>query len=109
MVKPAENSMRKLINQLNYKDKYNRTHTISSVIEPVQKTSQPKQPSKTVKLAVNAKMRVLRDFHIVNKSNEDKYRTILTNALDGVAPEDRELVLDRLARPWIQSKINSWK
>ena len=94
-----------------YKDRYNRTHTVSSIIDAVPgKTEQTiRPPHKSVKIAVDAKMRVLRDFKIVNSKNEDEYRAILTNALDGVAPEDRELVLDRLARPWIQEKINSWK
>jgi hypothetical protein len=65
----------------------------------------PQKPS--VKEAVDAKMKVLREFYIVDKTNEFEIRTMLHGAIQAQPNKDYELVLDRVAHKLIEEKLNS--
>lgn len=65
----------------------------------------PRKPS--VKEAINAKMKVLREFYIVDKDNEDEIRNQLEAAIKAHPDEDYERVLDRVAHTMIERKLDS--
>ena len=63
----------------------------------------PDKPS--VKQAINAKMKVLREFCVVDKKNEDSIRKYLQAAVDANPNHDYEHVLDRAAQVLIKQKL----
>lgn len=67
-------------------------------------TFTPRRPS--VKQAINQKMRVLREFCVVDKDNEDSIRTYLKAAVDANLKYDYEHVLDRAAQVLIKQKLD---
>lgn len=61
-------------------------------------------PTPNVKTAVNAKMRVLRDFYVVDDDNESQIRGELEAAVRESKSLDYNRVLDRVARDLINAK-----
>ena len=59
----------------------------------------------SVKEAINAKMKVLREFCIVDRTNENEIRKQLQDAIDAHPEKDYELVLDTVARTLINRKF----
>lgn len=60
---------------------------------------------KTPKTIINNKIRVLKDFYVVDETNEDKLRKKMEQALKDHPNEDPEVVLDHFAHPLIQEKL----
>lgn len=63
---------------------------------------------KTTKTIINQKMRVLKDFYVVDDDNEDYIRKQMERALKDHPNEDPEVVLDHFAHPLIQSKLREF-
>ena len=61
----------------------------------------------SVKRAVDEKMRVLREFCVVNDKNAEQIRQKLLNAIVSESDHDYEMVLDRHARKLIAEKLNT--
>lgn len=59
----------------------------------------------TVKEAIAAKMKVLREFCIMNDRNKDQIQKMLQDAIDAQPDKDYELVLDRVAHTLISQKL----
>ena len=59
----------------------------------------------TVKNAINEKMKVLREFCIVDKKNEAEVRAKLEAAIEAEPNSDYEMVLDRVAHKMIAEKL----
>lgn len=57
-----------------------------------------------VKTAINAKMRVLSDFHVVDDENESQVRSGLEAAVRDSKSLDYNRVLDRVARDLIDAR-----
>ena len=55
--------------------------------------------------AIREKLIVLRDFYIVDDSNESEYRSILQKAVDASPNGDVYMVLDRAARKLIDGRL----
>lgn len=64
---------------------------------------QPTKPTKTQ--AINEKMKVLREFYIVNDTNEDTIKQKLTDAVNAHSDKDYERILDQIARTMISEKL----
>jgi hypothetical protein len=60
----------------------------------------------TVKEAINAKMKVLREFYVVDESNDREIRAELKAAVDAHPGRDYELVLDQVAHRMIAEKLS---
>lgn len=56
--------------------------------------------------AVDAKMKVLEEFYIVDKMNYDEIKSQLLEAIKSQPGKDYELVLDRVAHTLIAAKLN---
>ena len=74
-----------------------------NVIEHVGGYYTPDKPS--VKEAINAKMKVLREFYVVDDSNEREIRGELKAAVNAHPGRDYELVLDQVAHTMIMEKL----
>lgn len=61
----------------------------------------------TVDEAVKAKMKVLREFYIVDKSNEHLVEQYLRDHINAHPDKDFEAILDRVAHELIAAKLNS--
>lgn len=59
----------------------------------------------TPKMAIEAKMKVLREFYVVDSSNEREIRGKLQAAINANPEKDYELVLDRVAHSMIEKKL----
>ena len=59
----------------------------------------------TPERSVETKLRVLKDFHIVNRTNEEEYRKVLLLALRDDPKTQHDIVLDRVAKKLIAEKI----
>lgn len=57
---------------------------------------------------INAKMKILSDFKICNRHDEDM-RKRLIQAIESKPDQDPRHVLDYYCRPMIHVKVNSWK
>ena len=60
-----------------------------------------------VKMAVESKLRVLRDFYVVDIHNEERIRRQLFKAVEDEPNKDFNTVLDRVAKQLITEKLNS--
>lgn len=67
---------------------------------------QVKEQRHTVKQAIAAKMRVLRDFYIVDDNNESKIKQQLVDAINNTPNKDYEIILDQVAHKLIADKLN---
>ena len=63
--------------------------------------------SVSVKQVIEEKMRVLHDFGICDRYDENM-RAKLKHAIDERPNDDPRTVLDYFCRPMIQDKVNSW-
>ena len=59
----------------------------------------------TVKQAVAEKMKVLREFYIVDKTNESEIKSELMAAIKARPDADYEVVLDQVAHRLISEKL----
>lgn len=59
----------------------------------------------TPKQAVNEKLRVLRDFYIVDDTNKKEYKKLLLDEVAKYPHRDPEIVLDQLASILIMKKL----
>lgn len=60
-----------------------------------------KPVTRTVDYIINEKIKVLREFHIVNTMNEDSIRNMLFIAIRDRPDSDPDVVADRIARSLI--------
>ena len=60
-----------------------------------------------VERAIDEKMKVLEEFYIVNDHNEKTIRDRLTAAVKAEPDKDYDVVLDRVAKKFIEEKFNS--
>ena len=60
----------------------------------------------SLKQAVSSKMRVLRDFYIVDDKNKNEYKKILLNAVAKYPNRDYEIVLDQTAAKIISERFD---
>lgn len=60
----------------------------------------------TPKQAVNEKMRVLREFYVIDNKNADEVKAMLEGAIRESPNRDYEIVLDQVARKLISNKLN---
>lgn len=60
---------------------------------------------RTVDRAINDKMRVLKDFCVVNHTNEEEIRKMLVLAVRDDLNTHYDIVLDRVAKRLISEKI----
>lgn len=60
----------------------------------------------TPKQAINRKMKILREFCIVNDNNADEMRAVLEAAILSAPGRDYEIVLDQVTRKIIFNKLN---
>lgn len=60
----------------------------------------------TIKQAINEKMRVLREFYVVDERNDTNVRQLLETAVVSSPHRDYEIVLDHVARRLIFEKLN---
>lgn len=60
----------------------------------------------TLKQAVNNKLKVLRDFYIVDDRNKKKYKGILLDAVAKYPDRDYEIVLDQAAAKILNQHFN---
>ena len=58
-----------------------------------------------VRVLLKEKMKVLKEFYIVNDGNEDEIRAYLEKALADNPKGDPRLTLDRAAAPLIRAKL----
>lgn len=63
------------------------------------------ETTRTRDRAIDEKLRVLRDFCIVNRDNEEEYRKVLLNAILKEPDTHFDIVLDRVARKMIGEKM----
>lgn len=75
-----------------------------SVFEYIQ-TYTPRKP--TVKQAINAKIKVLKELCVVDNKNADTIRKQLQRAIDAHPNMDYEHVLDQVAHTLIAKKLNT--
>ena len=61
----------------------------------------------TVDEAVKAKMKVLREFYVVDETNENLVEQYLRDHISASHGKDYEAVLDRVAHKLISEKLNS--
>ncbi len=61
----------------------------------------------TVKQAINAKMKVLREFGVVNKENARDIKRRLQREVDAHPNRDYEVVLDQVAQPMIMEYLDN--
>ena len=61
-------------------------------------------PTPSLKTAINSKIRVLRDFYVVDDDNESRIRGELENAVRESRSLDYNRALDRKARDLINAK-----
>lgn len=59
----------------------------------------------TFKQALKNKIRVLRDFYIVDDDNEEEYRNLLIDAVAKYPGRDYELILDKTATAIIMNRL----
>ena len=69
------------------------------------KLGDPRKPS--VKQAIASKMKVLREFYIVDSSNAKEIQLYLYAEVNAHPGRDYELVLDSAAKKLIEKKLNS--
>lgn len=62
---------------------------------------------RTLKQAVTEKMKVLREFYIVDKDNEQKIEQQLISAVNAEPGTHFDIVLDRVAHTLIEQKLDS--
>lgn len=62
-------------------------------------------PQRDAKQAIEEKIRVLKDFYIVDKSNEEPVRAQMQAELDKRPEVDFDIVLDRFAKKLIGKKL----
>ena len=55
--------------------------------------------------AVREKLKVLRDFYIVDDNNVDEYRAALEKAIDESPSNNIDAILDRTARKMIDERL----
>ena len=60
----------------------------------------------TPKQAINRKMRILREFCVVNDNNADEVRAMLESSILSTPGRDYEIVLDQVTRKLIFNKLN---
>ena len=60
----------------------------------------------TLKEAVKAKLRVLRDFYIVDSSNKNEYKQILLDEVAKYPNRDYEIVLDQIGNKLIMDRLS---
>ena len=60
----------------------------------------------TPKQAINRKMRILREFCVVNDNNADEVRAMLESSILSTPGRDYEIVLDQVTRKIIFNKLN---
>ena len=63
------------------------------------------EPRRTVEYAIEEKMRVLKDFYVVDRHNEDAIYKRLKKAVDDEPNTDFDIILDRVAKTLIASKF----
>ena len=81
-----------------------RVRSIQSIEQPESRDG--KHPStRTVKKAIDEKMKVLKEFCVVDIRNEDKIREKLEKAVAGKPEMDFDMVLDRVAKRMINEKL----
>ena len=56
--------------------------------------------------AIKEKMKVLREFYVVDKDNEKEIKQQLIDAVDAEPEKDFDIVLDRVAHTLIERKLN---
>lgn len=64
-----------------------------------------KSVTRTVDHIINEKIKVLREFHIVNTMNEDSIRNMLFIAVRDRPDSDPDAVVDRIAKSLIATKL----
>ena len=62
-------------------------------------------PLRGVKEAINEKIRVLKDFYIVDKTNEDEIRNQMQAEIERRSDVDYDRVLDSFAKKLIDKKL----
>lgn len=65
-----------------------------------------KEVKPSLKQAIDIKMKVLREFHVVDKNNEAAIRKELKDAVDANPKRDYEIVLDQVAHKLIMARLN---
>lgn len=60
----------------------------------------------SIKQAVNSKLKVLRDFYIVDDKNKTEYRQMLLDAVAKYPDRDYEIVLDQAAAKILNRHFN---
>jgi hypothetical protein len=69
--------------------------------------SQHVPAKRTLNQAIQEKMKVLKEFYVVNGDNEDKIKQRLINAVNAEPTKDFDIVLDRVAQTLIKEKLDS--
>lgn len=64
---------------------------------------------RTLDQAIREKMKVLKEFYIVNKDNEEQIEQKLRAAVEAEPDKDFDIVLDRVAHTMIERKLNGVK
>ena len=64
-------------------------------------------PERTAKQAINEKMKVLREFYVVDDNNESEIKSLLTQAVEAEPNKNFDIVLDRVAHSLIEKKLDS--
>lgn len=64
---------------------------------------------RTLAQAIREKMKVLREFYVVDKNNEKEIKQQLLDAVKAEPDKDFDIVLDRVAHTMIERKLDSVK
>lgn len=59
--------------------------------------------------AIREKMKVLREFYVVDKNNEKEIKQMLIDAVKAEPDKSFDVVIDRVAHTLIERKLNSVK
>ena len=62
---------------------------------------------RTLPQAIREKMKVLREFYVVDKNNEKEIKQKLLDAVRAEPDKNFDIVLDRVAHTMIERKLNS--
>lgn len=62
---------------------------------------------RTLDQAIREKMKVLKDFYVVDSKNEKEIKQQLIDAVHAEPNKDFDIVLDRVAHTLIQRKLNT--
>lgn len=62
---------------------------------------------RTLNQAIQEKMKVLKEFYVVDRNNEKQIKQRLIDAVNAEPTKDFDIVLDRVAQTLIKEKLDS--